>query len=432
MRKWFTYSFINHQLQAKLIAVAAVTDTACVCGGNGKQGFTEELVAGFGIHSAITSSDQSPSFDALQLFVSSTRDWIFGHLNYDLKNEIEKGISSEHHDGIEFPLLQFFCPKLVVRKKNDSEIEIGGFEGEEEAFQLFQQIRDAEISEIATNSPVSIIERTPRADYIKAVEQLKKHIARGDIYETNYCMEFYAQQAELNTAALQQKLNALSEAPFAVYYKLQHLHLCCASPERFMQKKGNTLRSQPIKGTRRRGNSPEEDEMLRSELLNDAKERCENVMIVDLVRNDLSRSAARGSVHVPELFGIHTFKTVHQMISTVEAQLAEDVHPVEAIRRAFPMGSMTGAPKLRAMQLCEETEHMRRGLYSGAVGYFTPEMDFDFNVVIRSIQYNAQTGYLSLMAGSAITAAAQPEAEYEECKLKAAALLSALGAKNSV
>jgi para-aminobenzoate synthetase component I len=431
MRKWFTYSFGNNQLQERLTALAAETDTACVCGGNGKQGFSEELIAGFGIHSVITSNEQSDSFSALQSYVNSTRDWIFGHFSYDLKNEIEKGISSAHHDGIGFPLLHFFCPKQIVRKKNNSEIEIGCFEGESEAIELFQRLLSIEIQESLTALPVSILERTSRDAYIKAVEQLKKHIARGDIYETNYCIEFYAMQAQINTAALQQKLNALSAAPFAVFYKLQHLHLCCASPERFIQKTGNTLRSQPIKGTRRRGASEAEDELLRAELLNDDKERCENVMIVDLVRNDLSRSAARGSVHVPELFGIHTFKTVHQMISTVEARLAEDVHPVEAIRRAFPMGSMTGAPKLRAMQLCEATEHMRRGLYSGAAGYFTPDMDFDFNVVIRSIQYNAQTGYLSLMAGSAITAAAQAEAEYEECKLKATALLRALGAENS-
>ncbi|MGL5889178.1 MAG: chorismate-binding protein, partial [Bacteroidia bacterium] len=370
MRKWFTYTFSTDQLQEKLIAVAASADTACVCGGNGKQGFSQELVAGFGIRSVIHVQDNSDSFLALQAFTDSNRDWIFGHFSYDLKNEIEKGISSAHYDGIGFPLLLFFCPKVVVCKKNEYEIDIGCFEGEEEAFQFFQQLSKAEIPETVAELPITLLERTPRHAYISAVQQLKKHIARGDIYETNYCIEFYANNAQINPAALQHKLNALSAAPFAVFYKLEHLHLCCASPERFLQKTGNTLRSQPIKGTRRRGASAQEDELLRNELLYDAKERCENVMITDLVRNDLSRSAARGSVHVPELFGIHTFKTVHQMISTVEAQLAHEVHPVEAIRRAFPMGSMTGAPKLRAMQLCEETEHMRRGLYSGAVGYF--------------------------------------------------------------
>lgn len=204
----------------------------------------------------------------------------------------------------------------------------------------------------------------------------------------------------------------------------------CASPERFLKKEKDLLVSQPIKGTAPRGRNAKEDMQLKKELFTDAKERSENVMIVDLVRNDLSHVAAKNSVKVTELFGIYSFSTVHQMISTVTARLGKDYHFTDALRYTFPMGSMTGAPKVRAMQLIEQYEDTRRGLYSGAVGYITPERDFDFNVVIRSILYNKQEQYLGFMAGSAITSGSIPEKEYQECLHKAQAMKKALGQIN--
>ena len=199
-----------------------------------------------------------------------------------------------------------------------------------------------------------------------------------------------------------------------------------ASPERYLKKVGEKVISQPIKGTAKRSFDIEQDAFLKKELKNSAKERSENIMIVDLVRNDLSHTATKGSVVVEELCQVYTFKQVHQMISTIISKVDATVSPVEIIKTTFPMGSMTGAPKVSAMKIIEELEVTKRGLYSGAVGYFTPTGDFDFNVVIRSILYDAKKQYLSFSVGSAITAQSIPENEYEECLLKAKAMFEVL------
>jgi para-aminobenzoate synthetase component 1 len=208
---------------------------------------------------------------------------------------------------------------------------------------------------------------------------------------------------------------------------LNNQYIISASPERFLAKRGRQLISQPIKGTAKRSANLAEDEQLKLSLKNHPKEQQENVMIVDLVRNDLTRSAVAGTVKVEELFGIYSFEQVHQMISTVTCLKADDVSDVEAIRNTFPMGSMTGAPKVNAMRLMEKYERSKRGVYSGAVGYFSPDGDFDFNVIIRTILYNAATQYLSFQVGSAITHSADAENEYQECLLKAKAILEVLG-----
>jgi para-aminobenzoate synthetase component 1 len=203
-------------------------------------------------------------------------------------------------------------------------------------------------------------------------------------------------------------------------------YLVCSSPERFVQKKGPLVISQPIKGTIKREEDHAADILSRQALQQNSKERAENVMVVDLVRNDLSHTATAGSVKVTELFGIYSFAHVHHMISTVTAIPEPNLPFTAIIRQAFPMGSMTGAPKLRVLQLIEQYEQSRRGLFSGALGYITPEGDFDFNVVIRSILYNEETGYLSFPTGSAITSYADPEKEWEECLLKAASMKKVL------
>jgi para-aminobenzoate synthetase component 1 len=381
-----------------------------------------EWMAGFGVEKELEGKENGNVFDELQKFLSPAKN-VFGHFSYDLKNSIE-ALSSAHFSGMEFPAAYFFVPQLLAIKT------AGGLQVDSSDNALLEKFHadlPAEKKHLVVNDKIILKERTPKQDYISTVNSILAHIHRGDIYEINYCIEFFAESVSIDPPAIFQKLNALCEAPFSVLYKHNDQWLICASPERFLKKTGAKLISQPIKGTRPRGKTTEEDQQLRDELLNDPKERSENVMIVDLVRNDLSKSAKKGSVNVEELFGIHSFKNVHQMISTVVAELDEHIHPVDAIKNAFPMGSMTGAPKVRAMQLAEEFENMKRGLYSGAAGYFTPEMDFDFNVVIRSIQYNAKTGYLSLMAGSAITANSDPEKEYAECLVKAKTLFQALG-----
>lgn len=362
--------------------------------------------------------NEQQAFEQLKQFKEKhPNQWIFGFLTYDLKNDTEQ-LTSEHSDLIGFPALCFFTPQhLLVFNKEGVCVE---------GNHLLSEIEQTELLNTAINGSVALHQRVSKTNYLKTVEQLKEHIRAGDIYEINYCVEFYAQQVLIDPISLYQSLTACSPVPFAAFLKYQHQYLLCASPERFIKKQGQTLYSQPIKGTTKRGKTTQEDEHLKNELLHSEKERAENLMIVDLVRNDLARSSQTGTVKVEELFGIYTFPQVHQMISTVSSTIRPDINVVDAIKNAFPMGSMTGAPKISAMQLIEQYETTKRGLYSGAVGYFTPNDDFDFNVVIRSIQYNAQTQYLNFEVGGAITYDSIAEQEYEECLLKAKAMMEVL------
>ena len=273
---------------------------------------------------------------------------------------------------------------------------------------------------------VSIEERISKKDYVTKVNDILSHIHRGDIYEVNFCMEFFAEKAEINPLEKFLKLNEISQPPFAVFFKNNKHFILSASPERYLRKEGDLIISQPIKGTAKRFLDVEQDEISKNALLADPKERSENIMITDLVRNDLSRTAQKGSVQVTELCKIYSFLQVHQMISTITARLAEPYTAVDVIKSTFPMGSMTGAPKISAMNIVDRLEETKRGVYSGAVGYFTPNGDFDFNVVIRSILYNEEKKYLSFSVGSAITANSIPEKEYEECLLKAKAMYAVL------
>jgi len=221
-------------------------------------------------------------------------------------------------------------------------------------------------------------------------------------------------------------LNKLSPTPFANYFKINDHYIISATPERFLSRRGRKLISQPIKGTSSRNSDFIKDTEQKEALYSNEKERAENVMIVDLVRNDLTKSAKQGTVRVEELFGVYSFKQVHQMISTVVCDLDENLSNAKIISNTFPMGSMTGAPKISAMQLAEKYESSKRGVYSGAVGYFAPNADFDFNVVIRTLLYNAKNKYLSFHVGSAITLDSDPEGEYEECLLKGKAIIDVL------
>lgn len=362
------------------------------------------------------------AFEILEAFYNKHNDWIFGALSYDLKNDIEE-LSSENNDGIEAPELHFFVPKYRFVCLNDY-VEVF----RHDCVAPWQEIN---ISERCFNEKSNftghIKARVSKEHYLNTVRDIQEHIQHGDIYEMNYCQEFYSSEAQLNPLDTFRYLNQISKAPFSCFYKQDNLYLMSASPERYIKKQGTRLISQPIKGTRKRGFSEGEDERLKKELLNDPKERSENVMIVDLVRNDLSRIAKRNSVTVDELFGVHTFDQVHQMISTISCEIDLKTTLSTILKATFPMGSMTGAPKIRAMELIENFESTKRGLYSGAVGYISPEGNFDFNVVIRSILYNASKQYLSFMVGSAITIASIPEHEYEECFVKAKALFEALG-----
>lgn len=369
-------------------------------------------------------TDYENAFQDLYQYQSQTKDWLFGYLSYDLKNDTE-ALHSNNFDGLEFPDLFFFQPKkLFLIKENQVEIQYLRM-CDDEIETDFEEIESI-ASIIHHPSSINIQQRVSKENYLSKVSKMLEHIHRGDIYEANFCMEFYAENAQIEPLEIYQKLNAISEPPFAVYFKNNFQYLLSASPERYLRKEGTKVISQPIKGTARRSFDLEQDEQLKFDLAQNEKERSENIMIVDLVRNDLSHTATKGSVQVEELCQIYTFKQVHQMISTIVSEVENKTSPIEILRTTFPMGSMTGAPKISAMQIIEELEATKRGLYSGAVGYFTPTGDFDFNVVIRSILYNSKNQYLSFSVGSAITYQAIPENEYEECLLKAKAMFEVL------
>lgn len=381
-----------------------------------------DFIAGAGISAMADTGTET--FRALRSFSERSKEWIFGFLSYDLKNEIEPTVFKRKDlrpDGIGFTSSFFFIPEIFLAIRNDTLI----IESNDDPYRIYDSIMNTGFA-VGRQSPAFIQSRTGQATYLKAVQELKDHIAAGDLYEVNYCQEFFAENFSADPHTLFCLLNEMSPAPFACFVKHRNRYLLCASPERFMQKTGRRIFSQPMKGTIGRSHDPVEDDRLRMKLMNDPKERAENVMIVDLVRNDLAKSAVPGSIKADELFGIHTFPRVHQMVSTVSATLRDDVHFTEAIRNAFPMGSMTGAPKVMAMQLIDEYEPVKRGLFSGSVGFISPEGDLDFNVVIRSILYNADDRYLSFQAGSAITYASDPFKEYEECMLKVESLKQAV------
>lgn len=364
------------------------------------------------------------AFDSLQAIWPGGNQILCGILSYDLKNQVEE-LSSQNPDQVGFPLMFFFQPEHhLVFQEDGATI----YSSQTDPVSIRQAI-------LAENTPIqleineiNVHQKVSQDQYLQTVNNIREEILNGEIYEMNFCMEFYAEVNHLSPVAVFLALNSLSPMPFGAFFKMQDKYLVCASPERFLRKQGALLVSQPIKGTIRRGASPEEDARLRHQLSQDQKERAENMMIMDLVRNDLGRSSLTGTVQVEEMFGIYGFRQVFQMMTTVTGQIRPDCHPVTVIKNAFPMGSMTGAPKIRAMELIDQYESTRRGLFSGSIGYLKPNGDFDFNVVIRSLQYNAATGYLSFMVGSAITYDSVPEQEYQECLLKARAILSVLSA----
>lgn len=371
-------------------------------------------------------TDAHQAFAKLKEYQSITKDWMFGYLTYDLKNDVEP-LESENFDGLDFPELFFFQPKkLFVFRNNILETHYLNMVADELEADLKAIKNCEEVEKKHISVPINIQPRISKASYFEKINTILAHIHRGDIYEANFCQEFYSEDTVIAPLELYDKLNRISRPPFASFLKCDSHYLMSASPERYLKKVGATIISQPIKGTAKRSENILEDQALKHQLEHSEKERSENIMIVDLVRNDLSQTAIKGSVKVEELCKIYTFDQVHQMISTITSKISSDTHPVDVIKTTFPMGSMTGAPKISAMRIIENLEETKRGLYSGAVGYFTPEGDFDFNVIIRSILYNADKQYVSYSVGGAITAKSNPQDEYEECMLKAKAMREVL------
>ena len=365
------------------------------------------------------------AFDELYNHWEENRDWLFGQLAYDLKNTVED-LESNNPDHHQNPDIHFFIPETVF-EFDGKQLVISCKNGNPDL--VWKSVNSCQSTVDGERWTVGLQPTLTREEYLEKIKMLQEHIQLGDIYEVNFCQEFVAENAEIEPTEMYAVLNKKTRAPFSVFQKNNEHFLFSGSPERYLKKSGNKVISQPIKGTARRSQHQAEDLKIKTVLENSVKERAENVMIVDLVRNDLSITAADNTVEVEELFGVYTFPTVHQLISTVSAEIHEASNWGEVLKYSFPMGSMTGAPKVSAMQLIEKYETFKRGLFSGAVGYINPNGDFDFNVVIRSILYNANTKYLSAPVGGAITILSDPEEEYEECLLKVNAMKTALDSR---
>ncbi|MBL7951959.1 MAG: anthranilate synthase component I family protein [Flavobacteriales bacterium] len=365
-------------------------------------GMKEELVA--------------PGFDAQ----GCATDWVFGALRYEWKDELFHASPTDPANA------RWWIPRLVVewRGKNVS-LHVHQDEVERSLKWCKDAFQDRRSGTYATPS-IHWRSHTTKAEYIRRTQQLLAHIQRGDIYEVNYCTTRSASVPEFDPFLSFETLLSRSQAPFAAFHRRNEAFALCASPERYLAFDHRRVVGEPMKGTRPRHADPEQDRRAAEELATDAKERSENIMALDVMRNDLSRIAATRSVRVEELCAVRSYQRVHQMVSTVSAEMRNDLTPMDVLRASFPMASMTGAPKRRAMELIQDVEEGPRGPFSGSLGFFDPYGTGDFNVVIRTVLFNAANGSLSLTTGSAITAQCDPESEYEECQVKARSVIEAL------
>jgi para-aminobenzoate synthetase component 1 len=377
-----------------------------------------ELMAAWGAKSVFTPLTKD-IFGEFKKWRSLHSDWAFGLFSYDLKNNIEK-LSSKGPSYTNCPPIAFFIPQHVITIDTNGDCLLFSDVLNSEDFE--KKAYPEPPSKLFDNY-VKIESRTSKENYISDIIKIKEMIAEGEVYELNYCQEFYCQPAQLiNPYGLYKSLIKKNPSPFSAFFKFESHYMLSSSPERFLLHQDSILTSQPIKGTAKRQKSDRE-ELAKTKLFNSEKDRAENVMIVDLVRNDLSRSCLPGTVKLKELFGIYTYPFVYQMISTIEGQMHPANDALDALKNCFPMGSMTGAPKIAAMKIIDQIEKSSRGWYSGAMGYIDPKGNFDFNVAIRSYFYNQKTDYLSVWAGGAITYDSDAESEYKESLLKAKVLI---------
>ena len=437
MRKCIEFDIPEVELfKQKLIHYVSRQEVACIINSNGFPNALPNsnnakvisfLAALKPIETLVFSLNNDP-FDSLHEFWSAKKDWVFGHLSYDLKNKIEK-LSSKHNDHIGFDEISFFVPGILIEINNNvCNIQYSEKISKDEVISIFSTINNINITSYTTPE-IKIQRRFSKSEYLQKIKKIKEHIQKGDIYEVNFCQEFYAENCKIDTAQTYIALCKNSPAPFSCFYKQYEKIILSASPERFLKKEGQRIFSQPMKGTIQRGLNEEENKINKQKLSDSIKERSENIMIVDLVRNDLSKTALEGSTKVIELCKVYEFPQVFQMISTICSEIGLDSKFTDSIRSCFPMGSMTGAPKIRAMEIIEQYEEVKRGLFSGSIGYIDPSGNFDFNVIIRSVQYNASSKYLSFITGGAITILSDPLSEYEECLVKAEGILKSLNAK---
>jgi para-aminobenzoate synthetase component I len=380
-----------------------------------------DVLIAAGVKEELVNHENGITFATLETFLKEhPNEWIPGFLSYDLKNEIED-LSTSKPNLQGTPLSYFFIPRHFILIKGD-QIEIRS----DDPAHLFKEITTTTLIASKLEFDSEIKTEMNEEIYTAVFNKLINHIHQGNIYEINLCLEFYAEEVKLDPLHAFWQLSMISPTPFSCYFKQHDQYIISASPERFLARRRDLLISQPIKGTAPRGRTSSEDALLIRDLQLNKKEISENIMIVDLVRNDLTKSAAPATVEVKELMGVYSFRQVHQLISTISCRERDGLPLIESIRNTFPAGSMTGAPKISAMRLIDNYELTRRGIYAGSVGYFAPDGDYDFNVVIRSLNYNAKSNRLSFHVGSAVTAEASASQEYQECLWKAQAILDLL------
>ncbi|WP_157666453.1 chorismate-binding protein [Alkalitalea saponilacus] len=427
MRKWITFNENSNQLflkrlvqsTAKVKCATILYDASKISSGCYHTLQSESILAALDVVEEI----QKPISELKESLTKA--DWYFGFLSYDLKNELFPNLRTNRTARIEFPNLYFFRPKWIIRFLN-GQWQIGydsDYDSERTALEQIDIIKGQSITNHVQDLRPDMQPAISKELYMEHVRSLQEHIQRGNIYEVNYCMEFFAEELKIDPAQAFFKFTERFPMPFSAFLKYGNKYAVSASPERYLTKKGNKIYSMPMKGTAPRGETPEADAIILDQLKKSLKERSENIMITDLVRNDLSHVAAKGSVKVEELCNAYAFPNLYQVVSTISAELKNPDDWVSPISHSFPMGSMTGAPKISAMQLIDEFEPRKRGLFSGSVGYITPEKDFDFNVMIRTLFYDKEKKTASYWAGSAITALANAEDEYNECMLKAGMVL---------
>ncbi|HEX4851532.1 MAG TPA: chorismate-binding protein, partial [Puia sp.] len=315
-----------------------------------------ECLVAAGIRSEL-HAQAGQAFQQLKEFSQSANDWLFGHFGFDLKNELEE-LSSQHPDRIGFDDLYFFVPEVVIEIGKDH-LRIGSCESNHH--EIFDAIlQSAHEEKYLQHETISIQSRFSQEEYLDVIEKLQDHILYGDCYEINFCQEFFAENIQPDIIHVFRKLESISPMPFSAFYRVNNQYLLCASPERYLKKSGTKLITQPIKGTiHRHTEDSQMDFEFKEKLFNSTKDRSENVMVVDLMRNDLSRICEPGTVEVEELYGIYTFPQVHQMISTITGIVRKEMDWVDMISNSFPMGSMTGAPKKRVLELIEQYERSK-------------------------------------------------------------------------
>jgi len=393
----------NQHILLQLLTEAQKHEVACICMSNG---FEDpygrfDILAGFGEKTSFHSPEA----------ISNTASLKMGFCSYDYKNKLEN-LTSQHPQAVSVPDFYFFEPQFYFKAARENGVQESNF-SLPEAVSFFQK---------KMSSP--FVCSTPQNEYLQNVEHIRECIKNGDFYELNYCLQFESDCC-LNPYALFAELNRTAPAPFATFFKYHDKYLLCSSPERFLAKRNNMLIAQPIKGTRKRHIEIVADVQIKSALAGSVKDRAENIMIVDLLRNDLSRVCRPGTVQVPELCKVYSFSHVHQMISTVTGELNKDAVFADILKASFPMGSMTGAPKIQVMKDIERFENFSRGWYSGCLGYWE-NGEFDLNVVIRSLQLDVGSDKMYYHVGGAITFDSIPEDEYNECLQKAAGLIQTL------